>query len=286
MCSFPRGTSPSGSGPCGGDRVRTRCEAGPLCCCPRSLVLIPWISWMSLLGQQGQELPLRAPAARVAVLCPEHLWRDEALPMQVLLVPPLGHRRGFGGKCGAVHSDRCQAVQSHGVTRCPPHPARAVSLLPEPCGQRGWGCAGSTPQGDAAAFAARSSGLTPFLSFPVRSMRCLARSTSTPTSPRSICPSWTPATWTLPAASASCSGAGSTRRPTPASTAPTTPSSSRYPHPRGWRQGEKQGGRREHTQLLISPPQLISAPLIGAPALNGASGVGLTRSWRRSRGGC
>lgn len=122
------------------------------------------------------------------------------------------------------------------------------------------------------------------------SMRCLARSTSTPTSPRSICPSWTPATWTPPAASASCSGARSTPRPSPASTAPMTPSSSRYPGDTGtwgdvplaagprplactfpWATaegrgvgsaGEGRGGRGGvGGQLLISPPQLISAPI-------------------------
>lgn len=53
------------------------------------------------------------------------------------------------------------------------------------------------------------------------------------------------------------------------------------PSPRGWRQGDKEDGRREHTPLLISPPQLISAPLICAPALNGASRVGLMRRRRR-----
>lgn len=49
-------------------------------------------------------------------------------------------------------------------------------------------------------------------------------------------------------------------------------------------EGEKEGGRWGHTQLLIAPPQLISAPLICVPALNGASGVRLMRRWL-SRGG-
>ena len=50
-------------------------------------------------------------------------------------------------------------------------------------------------------------------------------------------------------------------------------------------QGEKEGGRRRHTKLLIAPPQLISASLICAPALNGTSRVRLMRRWM-SRGGC
>lgn len=58
------------------------------------------------------------------------------------------------------------------------------------------------------------------------------------------------------------------------------------PSPPARRQGGEGEGRWEegtHTQLLISPPQLISAPLICAPALNGASGVGLMRRRRRRR---
>lgn len=69
-------------------------------------------TWMSLLGHQGQELPLRALGWLCCALGETRLFRCCSN-----VCHSWDTKRGFGGSSGAAHSDQCQAVQINGVKR-------------------------------------------------------------------------------------------------------------------------------------------------------------------------